>query len=165
MTPSEFRILFGCLWAAAGCLVAIGVGDRPERRAAILVAVCWVATTAVQFLIRRVFEPVLLGDFAYGLGLLWLASRYNRMWIWLMIALQAAVFFLHAWLYQAQKPPGLAHLILNNLIALGSPAVLVVVALTSRHRRRANARWRTPTFQVRDSGRGPWVQSRQADGR
>ncbi len=137
ITASEFRALFGCLWAVGGCAVTIRIGDQPERRAAILMLLCWVATTIVQFLTHHMIEPVLVGDFAYGLGLLWLAARYNQGWTWFMIFFEAILFFLHAGLYQAHDHRlGLVHLVANDIMAMAGPVVLVVAALRSRHRRR-----------------------------
>lgn len=137
MTASEFRALFGCLWAVGGCFITIRVGGKPERLAASLMLLCWVATTIVQFLTHRMIEPVLVGDAAYGLGLLWLAARYNRGWTWFMIFFEAILFFLHAGLYQAHDHRlGLVHLVANNAIAMAGPVVLVVAALLSRHERR-----------------------------
>ncbi|MGC1301719.1 MAG: hypothetical protein WA840_05025 [Caulobacteraceae bacterium] len=157
MTLSEIRILFGCLWAAVGCAIAIRIGGEPERRAAMLMVICWVATTAVQFLTGRLFEPVLVGDFVYGVGLLWFAARYNRPWIWIMIAFEAVLFFLHASLYQADRTLGLIHLIANNLMAMGGPVVLVIAAVRSRGRRvevkadqKSRAALRPPVWRIRD---------------
>jgi hypothetical protein len=136
MTASELRALFGCLWAVAGCAVTIRIGGPPERKAAILMLLCWVATTLVQMLTHHMIEPVLMGDFAYGLGLLWLAARYNQAWTWFMIAFEAILFFLHAALFQAHGRMSLAHLVANNTIAMAGPMVLVFAALRSRHARR-----------------------------
>jgi len=135
ITPGEIRVLLGCAWAVVGCAITIRIGAKPERNAAILMLVIWVAVTAVQFLTGRVFEPVLIGDFAYGVGLLWFAVRYNKAWIWLMIAFEAVLFFIHASLYQAQHVVGLLHLIANNLIAAGGPLVLLITALRSQTER------------------------------
>jgi hypothetical protein len=136
MTASEFRALFGCLWAVGGCAITIRIGGPPERKAAILMLLCWVATTIVQFLTHHMIEPVLMGDFAYGLGLLWLAARYNQAWTWFMIFFEAILFFLHAALFQAHGRMSLVHLVANNAIAMAGPVVLVYAALRSRHARR-----------------------------
>jgi hypothetical protein len=139
LTASECRALFGCLWAVGGCTIAIRIGAEPERRAAILMLLCWVATTSVQMLTRHMIEPVLVGDFAYGLGLLWLAARYNQAWTWFMIFCEACLFFLHAGLYQAHVPRlGVVHVVVNDVIALAGPAVLVCAALRSRSQRRGS---------------------------
>jgi hypothetical protein len=137
LTASECRALFGCVWAVGGCAITIRIGGDPERRAAILMLLCWVATTAVQMLTRHMIEPVLVGDFAYGLGLLWLAARYNQAWTWFMIFCEACLFFLHAGLYQAHSHRlGLVHMIVNDVMALTGPVVLVYAALRSRSQRR-----------------------------
>lgn len=96
-----------------------------------LVVVCWTVTTLAEFATGRRAEPVMIGDAVFGVGLLWFAWRYNRGFLWVMVGIQATLFFLHALLYEASTPPSRIQALGNNLLATGALIVLVVAALRS----------------------------------
>jgi hypothetical protein len=123
----------------ASCFIALRLGDRPERRTAMLVAICWSLTTVAEVATGRQAEPVIIGDAVAGVGLLWLAWRYNKGFLWVMIALEATLFFLHALLDEAGLPPNRMQTTGNNLLATGALAALVIGALGS-WRKRVKAR-------------------------
>jgi hypothetical protein len=135
VNATYLRLLFGCTLMAVACYTAWRVGDLPQRRIGVLVAICWVLTTIGEFATGRQAEPVMIGDAVFGLGLLWFAWRYNTIWLWLMICLEAALFFLHAAVYQAGQPPNAIQAVGNNILATLGLIVLVVASLLDWRRR------------------------------
>jgi hypothetical protein len=151
MTLAEVRILSGMAWAVGACVATIRIGDKPERRVAILMAADWVVTTAVQFLSGLMYEPVIIAHFAFGAVLLWFAARYNKAWLWVMTLIAAILFFMHALLYRPSHPVGLLHLVVGDAVAWGAPLFLLIVALRNRNRRKSGAMPTAPTGQIAGS--------------
>lgn len=136
MSSTELRLLVGCTIMAAVCITAWRLGDRPQRSIAVVVALCWVLTTVVEFVTHRQAEPVMLGDATFGIALLWFVWRYNTGWLWMMIGLEAALFFLHAAVYQAGRPPNPIQAIGNNVLATLGLVVLLGAVLRGHFARR-----------------------------
>ncbi len=125
---------------AAVCITAWRLGDRPQRSIAVVVALCWVLTTVAEFATGRQAEPVMMGDAIFGVGLLWFVWRYNTGWLWMMIGVEAALFFLHAAVYQAGRPPNPFQALGNNILATLGLVVLLTAVLRGHFVRRRRER-------------------------
>jgi hypothetical protein len=130
---------------ATVCATAWRLGDRPQRGAGVAIAACWILTTIAEFATGRQAEPVMMGDAAFGVALLWFVWRYNTGWLWMMIGIEAALFFLHAAVYQVGRPPNPIQAIGNNLLATLGLVVLLGAVLRGHFVRRRRARLATST--------------------
>jgi hypothetical protein len=136
LTSTDLRLLVGCAIMAAVCITAWRLGDRPQRGIAAVIAICWVLTTVAEFATGRTAEPVMVGDAVFGIGLLWFVWRYNTVWLWIMIGMEAALFFLHATIYQVGRPPNPLQTVGNNLLATLGLVVLLGAVLRGHFVRR-----------------------------
>ncbi|MGC1301865.1 MAG: hypothetical protein WA840_05785 [Caulobacteraceae bacterium] len=155
MTLADVTVLSGVVWAVSCCGVTMRTGDKPERGIAALLMGFWIVTTPLQFLLHDIYGVGLVAHCAFGVCLLWLAARYHRPWIWVMTALAAVLFFMHAILYQPSRPPVLGYLVATDVIVWGGPLFLAAVALRHRHGR--NRRGRAPVAAAAAADVTPWA--------
>jgi hypothetical protein len=132
---AEIRLLFGVVLAVSCCTATLRIGDAPERKVAMLMLI-WVVTTPLQFIVHDHYSLAIVSQCAFGAGLLWLAARYNKAWLWVMTAGAASLFLIHAIFYQPSQRPVLAHVIATDAFVWGAPIFLVLATLYNRSRRK-----------------------------
>jgi len=135
---SVFRIGLGFLLMAAACGVSFAIGGRSVRRAALAIAVCWVAATLLQLLVQSQW-PAIIGDVACGLFILVMAAREPQRWLWILVGVEAGLFILHALLYTVGRPPTTPEIVGNNLLASAGLLVLLAAAVRDRMSRKTSA--------------------------
>jgi hypothetical protein len=86
----------------------------------------------------RRMEPIIIGDVSYSIGLMGLCYFNPRLWLWVLIACEAAAFLLHAYLYNGEVKPSYLYTAALNALGflelgvLASAAVWRVVGLRRR---------------------------------
>ena len=131
------RLALGVAVMAVACGLSYAVGGRTVRRAVVAVVVCWLAASAAQLALRAQW-PSIAGNVACGLVLLRLAVQENRIWPWILVAIEAVLLVLHALLFGSAGPiPPPAETIGNNLLVSAGLLVLVLAALGDWLRRKA----------------------------
>ena len=137
MAAVYLRVTIGFVVMAAVCFTAWRIGDRPVRRAALIISIAWLIGSVGQVLFRRQAEPILAGDAISGLGLLRLAWTYDRRWIRIVISVETALFFMHAAYYPPPPVLGAGERWANNVLSTTGLAVILAAALVSKTKRRS----------------------------
>jgi hypothetical protein len=101
---------------------------------AVLTFVCWAGAVALEFAIGPHIAIIIAANVVAGIGLLIVAAIDGARWLFVMIALEAAMLVLHALTVTLDRPPGPIEVIGNNvLVTLG---LLVMVGAAVAHRLR-----------------------------
>lgn len=88
--------------AAVSCGLALLKGASPERIAALLIAADWLAISLSQTFLSEssastsISAPAIVTDLSMSLGLLWLALRYNSLWLGAAMIVQGGQLALYA---------------------------------------------------------------------
>jgi hypothetical protein len=126
----------GFVLMVAACGITLRIGSSAQKRAAVLIFLCYLGAGIASAHSKHRIEPLIGGDIVYGFGVLWLAWRYNERWLWIAIAVQAVFFSLHVWLYESGATPSTAYIIINNALAALTLVVLVGAAIAAARKRR-----------------------------
>ena len=120
------RIGIGAVSMLLACGFAWRRGSAPVRAAVGLVAVCWTAGILLQFATGHTVEPVIASDIVIALGLLRLAWLKGVSWLWVGVAIEAAVLMIHAVFFHSGQPPTPLLIFANNgLMAVGLVAIVM----------------------------------------
>ncbi|MHB8284805.1 MAG: hypothetical protein ACYDD1_09040 [Caulobacteraceae bacterium] len=136
MNTVGVRVFIGLVLMVAACVTAFRIGGPSQKKAAILVFVCWGTAALMQIHEHYAVAPLIGGDLVYSAGLLWLAWRYHERWLWIMVAVQV-VFFLHVARFERGGPPTVLYIFANNVICAVGLVVLTAVSIASARKRRA----------------------------
>ncbi len=130
-------LLFCALQVVVACY-AIWRGGGPERRAALMQVVAFLATMASYSISNYRFIELETGVFAIDVALLialyWLALRSNRVWPMAMTALQLSSIFVHVARLADGGMSAWAYAFLLKI--WGYAMVLLLGVAVVRHRRR-----------------------------
>src|SRR5260370_21357779 len=103
------------VFTALGTAFAVWKGDTAARIAGVVNFIDVVGVLAIQLARTQVGEALqLAADFAWAVGLLFLAVRYASLWLGVTMLLQAAQFSLHAYYLLNELPPDKLHAWINN---------------------------------------------------
>ena len=141
MNPMLTRAAVGVVVMLVTCGLTFAIGNRSMRWAAGLIFVCWALAVALEFAIGPHVEILIVANVVNGLGLLVLAVLDGAAWLWIMVALQAAVFLLHALTFGGHQPSRREVIGNNTLITLG---LIVMVAAAIMRRLEAGRSWSRP---------------------
>ena len=129
MTLALSRIVTGVALMVLGCAPAAILGNRPVRLATAIIAACWALVAAAQVATGLIVEPVMVGEIVSGLGLLAVAMSFDAKWLWVEIAIEAALLLLHAWFYEQGEVPSANFVTFSNLLTTVGLGVLVAAAI------------------------------------
>lgn len=131
------RVFIGLVLMVGACATAFRIGGPSQKKAAILVFVCWGTAALLQIHEHYAVAPLIGGDLVYSVGLLWLAWRHHERWLWIMVAVQVLFFFLHVAQFERGGPPTVPYIFANNVICAVGLVVLTAVSVASARKRGA----------------------------
>jgi hypothetical protein len=155
---NAFTMALGGLLPVAACVFAAFKGGRPERYGSFLYAAAVLATMALE-LITGQATPVteeLFFDTALASGFLWLAIRFNNLWLGAAMMIMGLQLAVHATHLTDGEDPILGgvnlYAALLNLFALLMFGILIsgtVASIRQRARRRREERVQAATDRPR----------------
>jgi hypothetical protein len=107
-------------------------GERPERIGALFNGVICVGVTLFQAISRGSFGtiPILVADGVLATGFLFLAFRYARLWLAVVMVLEAGAFLIHASklmeLLPEGHPPAYYYYAAMNVASMLVPLTIIV---------------------------------------
>ena len=117
----------GLVALAAATAVVLRLGSRRHRIMLTAVLVCWIGSTIGQLVSRHITAPLIVGDLAFAIWILWFASRKAEWWVWAMLATVAGHLLLHAFAYSA--PAWVPYSLLYDALSLAALGVLTIAAV------------------------------------
>ncbi len=121
------HVMPGLVALAAATGVVLWLGSRRHKIMLTAVLVCWIGSTIGQLVTRHMTAPLIVGDLAFAIWILWFASRKAQWWVWAMLAVTAGHLLLHAFAYG--DPAWIPYSLLYDALSLADLAVLSVAAV------------------------------------
>ena len=139
-------ILIGFIVMLATCSVTWLIGGPAERQGALFLAACWMVSLVGQaFLGGHNAIPLIIANVICGLGLLVLAYKHGKAWLWLTLLIQVVIIILHAMWTDDVSYVSYMHMATLNVLSLSTLAVLLMGGVGNAIKQR---RFRATTPQL-----------------